>query len=516
LRKLLIGLFAVLALLASIPLVLMATGTISSGSLRMMLNVMTGMEGPAATAAVEHGLQLPPGFTLQLYAGDLPRARFLRFTPGGDLLLSRSHSGDIMLLRKDADGNGQPDSVVTLISGLRRPQGMDIAGGYLYIAESHQIGRVPFDSATGKLAGAYEPLVEGLTDDGNHSRKTLAFGPDGLLYLTQGSTCNVCVEEDERRATMMRFQPDGSGGRIIATGLRNSAGFDWAPWNGELYATDNGRDLLGDDFPPCELNLIEQGRFYGWPYFNGANVPDPDMGDDPLAGQREPTAPAHGFRAHNAPLGIAFVDAKGGWPAGYERTALVALHGSWNRSVPDGYKVVSLHWTDQGVEQRDFLTGFNQDGTISGRPVDVAQGPDGAIYISDDYASAIYRVSPGDNKAGWSPPAATPAASRLDAKPPAWLAGADLPALARRGEQLYFYYECANCHEAGENPKLLTGLADRLGYNAIIDVLKAPQSPMPVYPLSETELRELAVYLLNRHGATTPGATAVPATGDAP
>ncbi len=514
-RKLLIGLFAVLALLAAIPLVLVATGTISSSSLRMILNVMTGMEGPAATAGVEHGLQLPPGFTLQLYAGDLPRARFLRFTPGGDLLLSRPHSGDIMLLRRDADGNGQPDAVVTLISGLKRPLGMDIAGGYLYIAESHQIGRVPFDSATGKLAGAYEPLVEGFTDDGNHWSKTLAFGPDGLLYLTQGSTCNICVEEDERRATMMRFQPDGSGGTIIATGLRNSVGFDWAPWNGELYATDNGRDLLGDDFPPCELNLIEEDRFYGWPYFNGANIPDPDMGDDPLAGQREPTAMAHGFRAHNAPLGIAFIDDTG-WPAGYERTALVALHGSWNRSVPDGYKVVSLHWTDQGIEQRDFLTGFNQDGKISGRPVDIAQGPDGAIYISDDYASAIYRVSPGDGKAGWSPPAAMPAASRLDARPPAWLAGADLPALAKRGEQLYLYYECASCHESGENPKLLTGLADRLGYNAIIDVLRAPRSPMPIYPLSESELREMAVYLLNRHGAGPPGATAAPKAGGAP
>jgi len=357
--------------------------------------------------------------------------------------------------------------------------------------------------------------VEGFTDDGNHWSKTLAFGPDGLLYLTQGSTCNICVEEDERRATMMRFQPDGSGGTIIATGLRNSVGFDWAPWNGELYATDNGRDLLGDDFPPCELNLIEEDRFYGWPYFNGANIPDPDMGDDPLAGQREPTAMAHGFRAHNAPLGIAFIDDTG-WPAGYERTALVALHGSWNRSVPDGYKVVSLHWTDQGIEQRDFLTGFNQDGRISGRPVDIAQGPDGAIYISDDYASAIYRVSPGDNKASWSPPAAIPAASRLDARPPAWLAGADLPALAERGEQLYLYYECASCHESGENPKLLTGLADRLGYNAIIDVLRAPRSPMPIYPLSETELREMAVYLLNRHGASPPGATAVPAAGGAP
>jgi glucose/arabinose dehydrogenase len=497
LRKLVIGLLTVLVLLACIPLVLIVSGTINSNSLKMILNVLMGLEGPPATAtSVKQRFQLPPGFHLELYAANLPKARFLRFTPGGDLLLSRPHSGDIILLRSDANGDGQPDAVITLLDGLKRPAGMDFDGDTLYIAESNRIGRVAFDSANGRLAGDYEPLVEGFTDDGNHWSKTLRVGPDGLLYLSQGSTCNICVEEDERRATMMRFRPDGSGAEIFATGLRNSVGFDWAPWNDGLYATDNGRDLMGDDFPPCELNLVEQGRFYGWPYFNGANVPDPDMGPDPLAGQREPTPPVHDFRAHNAPLGITFIDGRN-WPAGYERAALVALHGSWNRSIADGYKVVSLHWTDEGIEERDFLTGFNREGDIAGRPVDVAQGPDGAVYISDDYAGAIYRVTYGDEGHDWQPPSTpAPVVSRLDTEPPAWLAGADLPAMAERGAQLYFYYDCASCHEAGENPKLLTGLADRLGYDAVIDVLKAPQSPMPIYPLSETQLRELAVYLL--------------------
>jgi glucose/arabinose dehydrogenase len=358
---------------------------------------------------------------------------------------------------------------------------------------------VPFDSASGTLSGDYQPLIEGLTDNGNHWSKTIRIGADKRLYLAQGSTCNICTEEDDRRASMTRFQLDGSEPETVATGLRNSVGFDWAPWSGELYATDNGRDLLGDDFPPCELNRIEQGHFYGWPYFNGDNIPDPDMGADPLSTQRKPTAPAHGFRAHNAPLGITFIEANG-LPGQYQRSALVALHGSWNRSQPDGYKVVSLHWRDDGldngIEERDFLTGFNQDGDISGRPVDVAQGPDGAIYISDDYAGAIYRVSYDRGGATGSPVLAIPAVSRLDAQAPPWLAEADLPAMARRGAELYQRNDCRSCHEQGENPKLLAGLPERLGYNAVIEVLKAPQSPMPIYTLSEIEQRELAVFLL--------------------
>jgi glucose/arabinose dehydrogenase len=479
---------------------MLATGTVDSSSLRMLLNVMAGVSGPVASDEIlRDRYKVPDGFTLELYAADLPHARFLRFTPAGDLLVSRPHEGDVMLLRRDTDGDGRPDARETLVEGLQRPLGMDISGDWLYIAESNRIGRVRFDSATGTVDGTIQPLVEGLTDDGNHWSKTIRISPDNKLYLTQGSTCNICTEDDPKRATMMRFELDGSKPETIATGLRNSVGFDWAPWSGAIYATENGRDLLGDDIPPCELNRIEAGRFYGWPYFYGDNFPDPDMGDDPLAGQREPTAPAHNFRAHNAPLGMTFLVGDK-LPTQYQRSALVALHGSWNRSSPDGYKVVSLHWTADGIEEHDFLTGFYQDGNISGRPVDVAQGPDGAIYISDDYAGAIYRVGYGAHGGAAatsnSMPTATPAASRLDAQPPAWLADADLATMANRGNELFQRYKCRSCHEEGENPKRLDGLAGRLGYGAVIDVLEAPPSPMPVFPLSKTERRELAVFLL--------------------
>ena len=504
LRKLFIGIAVVLGVLVCILLIMLASGTVNLDSPRMALNLLIGLEGPPADAQkVEQRFSVPDGFSLELYAKDLPKARFMRFTPDGDLLVSRPHRGDVLLLRRDQNGDGHPDAAETLLKDLKRPLGLDIAGDYLYVAESNRIGRAAFDSPSGTLTGPYEPLVEDFTDNGNHWTKTLRVGPDGLLYLAQGSTCNVCEEKDERRSTIMRFQRDGSEGEILATGLRNSVGFDWAPWSGQLYATDNGRDLLGDDFPDCELNLIEEGRFYGWPYFNNDNIPDPDMGADPLAGIREPTPPVHGFRPHNAPLGITFVDSSG-WPADYERVALTALHGSWNRSIADGYKVVSLHWTEKGIEERDFLAGFNKNGDIAGRPVDIAQGPDGAIYISDDYAGAIYRVRYNAGATDPSPPMEAATISRLDSAALAWLADADLAAMADNGAALYEKYGCRSCHEDGESPKLLTGLSDRLGYTATIDTLQTPQSPMPAFPFTGMEQRELAVFLLNPDASPAP------------
>ena len=500
-RKFFFSLGVIIILLASVPVLLIASGTTSSSTLVMLLNALTGASGPQTNKQIiRQRYEVPEGFSISLYATDLPKARFLRFTSAGDLLVSRPHSGDIILLGRDEDGDGTPDSRETLVAELNRPLGMDIIDGWLYIAQSNQIGRIPFDEISGSITGEWEPVITGLTDNGNHWSKTIRIGQDNKLYLAQGSTCNICEEDDPRRATMMRFNLDGSEGEILATGLRNSVGFDWAPWSGELFATDNGRDLMGDNFPPCELNLIEPGRFYGWPYFNGDNIPDPDMGPDPLTKTRNPTAPAHGFRAHNAPLGMTFLDAAK-LPPEYERSALAALHGSWNRSTPDGYKVVSLHWTDEGIEERDFLSGFNQEGNISGRPVDVAQGPDGNIFISDDYAGAIYRVSystdAGDsNFSGESAELLVPVMSRMDSEPPAWLADADLAKMAAEGHELYQRFQCGSCHEEGENPKRLDQLSERMGYAAVLEILEAPPSPMPLFPLSDAQRRELAVFLL--------------------
>jgi len=383
----------VLAVLLAALASLVWWGPIPVSDKRVMLDFLLGRGiDPPSTTTVADRLRAPAGMRVQVYSADVPLARVMLFTPAGDLIVSRTRAGVVSLLERDRNGDGITDGHRVLFENLDGPHGLALHDGWLYVAERTAIRRVRFDATTGTPGGSFEPVHTGLTTDGFHQTKTIGIGPDGWLYLAHGSSCNVCVEKDPRRATIMRLRLDGSDAAIYATGLRNSVGFDWAPWDGALYATDNGRDLLGDDFPPDELNRIEQGRFYGWPYVNGFGVADPDLGGA-YAGDPVPTHPVHGFRPHNAPLGIHFVRTAR-LPAGYERTALVALHGSWNRRTPDGYKVVALRWRDDGAfEESDFLSGFlNEDGII-GRPAFVTEGPDGAIYVSDDYAGVVYRVS---------------------------------------------------------------------------------------------------------------------------
>ncbi|UZR27692.1 PQQ-dependent sugar dehydrogenase [Methylococcus mesophilus] len=356
------------------------------------LKSVLGGAAPPAEEALRHRLSLPPGFSPAVYAADLPGARMLRFTRTGDLLVSQPNAGAIVLLEKDADGDGHPDGRQQLLAGLSRPHGLDLWNGWLYVAETYGVVRIRYDAAQRQTSGAPETVVSGIPGGGNHWSRTLKFGPDGGMYVSVGSSCNVCVEDDPLRATLLRFEPDGTKREIYASGLRNTVGFDWRPGTRELYGTDNGRDLLGDDFPPCELNRIEKGAFYGWPYANGNRIADPDYGKGHEVDIQRSLPPAHEFKAHVAPLGMAFL--KGAkLPQEYRGAALVALHGSWNRSKKQGYEVVSLHFGPNGrIAERPFITGFNINEDVIGRPVDLAEGPDGAIYVSDDYAGTIYRI----------------------------------------------------------------------------------------------------------------------------
>jgi glucose/arabinose dehydrogenase len=361
-----------------------------------------GIGAPDSTV-VDQRMKLPSGFSLSLWADDVVGARMMRFTPAGDLLVSSPKRNAIVLVERDSDGDGRSDGERLLLEELANPHGVELYESWLYVGETGALSRVGFDPGRpaneggpsgARLTSELERLVTDIPPGGNHWTRTIRIGPDGWLYMHVGSSCNVCREDDpDRRAAMLRFRPDGSGEETFATGLRNSVGFDWQPGTNALYATDNGRDLLGDDFPPCELNRLERGGFYGFPIANGDRVPDPDYGD---GHEREIAAsipPAFGFRAHTAPLGMTFIRGDR-VPPDYRNAALVALHGSWNRTRKDGYKVVSLHWKPDGsIEERDFMTGFELNEDVIGRPVDVIVGPDGAFYISDDYAGVIWRAA---------------------------------------------------------------------------------------------------------------------------
>ena len=374
---------------------LLSAGLLSRDSVNLGVVLQTAFgigKSQQLPTGIAAQLTTAPGFEISLYADNVPQARFMRLTNGGDLLVSSPRTGQILLLR-DSDGDGLAEPAITLLDNLNLPHGLDLHNGWLYIAEPEAFGRIRFDQATGAVSGDYQRLVTDLPYDGGHYTRTLRV-KDDRLYLSIGSSCNVCREKDPRLAAITSYAPDGSDEQLYATGLRNSVGLDWAPWSGELYATDNGRDHLGDNFPPDELNRVQRGQFYGWPYINGNGVPDPDFGDQLPAGLKtRSTDPVHGFRAHNAPLGIRF-NRSDKLPETYRRSALVALHGSWNRSEPDGYKLVSLHWDERGdITERDFVTGFLQPGDkVLGRPVDIVQLGNGDWLVSDDYADAIYRV----------------------------------------------------------------------------------------------------------------------------
>jgi glucose/arabinose dehydrogenase len=379
--------------------VLLVTCAGAIGGLRYFVTVNTpapwSKPEKLETTALRERVKLPEGFAIDYYVRELPSARFMRFTPNGDLLVS-TRAGKIALVERDRDADGRADGVRMLLEELDTPHGLDLRDGWLYVAETNRVSRVRFDAERGAIDGPLEVVVPELPAGGGHSTRTLRFGPDGAMYVTVGSSCNVCKEEDERRAAMLRYPADGAGYELFATGLRNSVGFDFHPQTGEIYATDNGRDLLGDEFPPCELNHVVRGGFYGWPLAHGDRVPDPEYGKGEEARVAESIPPVLGFGAHTAPLGMTFYRGSA-FPEAYRGAAFVAQHGSWNRSRKSGYRVlaVKLDPRSDSAQASDFAVGFELDEDVIGRPVDVVEGPDGALYISDDYAGAIYRVAYG-------------------------------------------------------------------------------------------------------------------------
>lgn len=460
----------------------------------------TGFRGDAvAEPLLTQRIRLPEGFTINAFAEGMGSVRMLRFTPHGDLLASESRADKVWLIHRDGDGDGYADGKQVLLDTVKQPHGLALRDGWLYIGEGDAVARVRFDPQTRSLGGNVERVVRNLPSGGNHWTRTIGFGPDGFLYVSVGSSCNVCIEEDARRAAILRYGADGGEGRVYALGLRNAVGFAWRPGSNDLYATDNGRDLLGDDFPPCELNRVVEGGFYGWPYANGTNIPDPTFGVTNPDKVAQAIAPVHGFGAHTAPLGIAFYSGEQ-FPGRYRGAAFVALHGSWNRSQLAGYKVVALLFqADGSLVQEDFASGFESNDDVIGRPVDVAVGPDGSLFVSDDYTGSVYRIaykSPARSRQAGEQ-AATPSGTTL-----AMLPASDRQAAAARGKDLWEQHPCRSCHEPGagaEAYKPIPSLSHKHTLESLTTFLRTPQPPMPAFPLSEEQRHDLAIYLLTAH-----------------
>ncbi len=342
-------------------------------------------------------LKLPPDFSIGIFASGLPGARVLALDPGGNLLVSLTSQGRVVALR-DSRGAGVADAAVTVLAGLNQPHGLAFEPGEeprLYVAETDQVAAYDYDPE--RLTATYQQKIADLPSGGRHFTRSLVFLPsprDHRLLISVGSSCNACEESDPRRAKILAVDPDGGELSPFATGLRNSVFLAVHPRSKLVWATEMGRDYLGDDLPPDEINIILEGRDYGWPYCYGKRVHDDTF--DPDGSHREfcaETIPSFiDIPAHSAPLGLAFFP--GTWPREFRDDLLVAYHGSWNRTEPTGYKVVRHRLDSAGnpVEVEDFITGWLTPAGALGRPVDILITDDGVIFISDDKAGVVYRV----------------------------------------------------------------------------------------------------------------------------
>ncbi len=342
-------------------------------------------EAPAAAAAQG----LPAGFKLSVYAEGLGSARFMAFGPDGTLYVGTNERKGNVWAVVDKNRDGRADETIVFADGLGAPHSVAWRDGWLYVGESNRVIRLR-DTNGDLKADQTEVVVPNLPAWGMHFTRTVGFGPDGALYVSVGSDCNAC-EDEPRRATILRFNPDGSGMEIYARGLRNAVGFTWNPDTKEMWATDNGRDWLGDNLPPEDLNLVQRGGDYGWPYCYGQRIPDSELGSPERCARTLPST--FEMPAHSAPLGLAFYTGSM-FPAEYRGDLFIAFHGSWNRSVPTGYKVVRVRFKNgKPVAMEDFVDVWFKGGRAQHRPVDVAVGPDGALYISDDRGGTIFRVT---------------------------------------------------------------------------------------------------------------------------
>jgi glucose/arabinose dehydrogenase len=345
-------------------------------------------QGPGVNGRIK----MPEGFNISTFAS-VPGARSLARSPSGVLFVGTR--GDKVFAVTDTNNDFTADRVYEIADGLFMPNGVAFRDGALYVAEVNRILR--YDNIDPRLGNPPVPIIinDAYPSDRSHGWKFIAFGPDGKLYVPVGGPCNVCEPDDPIYASITRLNPDGTGREIFASGIRNTVGFDWHPQTGELWFTDNGRDNLGDNIPPDELNRAPSpGMNFGFPYCHGGDIPDPQFGSRHACSEFTP--PEIKLGPHVASLGMRFYTGSM-FPAEYRNQIFIAEHGSWNRSTPIGYRISLVRLVEgRAVSYETFADGWLEDGDVWGRPVDLLAMPDGSMLVSDDYGGKIYRITYGE------------------------------------------------------------------------------------------------------------------------
>ena len=326
-------------------------------------------------------------FKLDVVTDEVPSARQMAEAPSGVLFVGSFRAGRVYAV---VPAEGEPE-VVTVAEGLTLPSGVALKGGDLYVAALDRVLRYPNIEATYRDRPAAEIITDKLPDETHHGWKYLSVGPDGYLYVPVGAPCNICESADPRFASILRMDPKTGETTVYAAGVRNSVGMAWHPETGELWFSDNGRDWLGDDLPPEEINRVRTaGAHYGYPYIHGEDIADPEFGEGHEAGDY--IAPEVAIQAHSAALGIAFYTGNQ-FPAEWRHALFVAEHGSWNRSAKVGYRVSVVRFDGGMPRYAPFLDVWLEDERASARPNDVLVARDGTLLISDDLGGRIFRVT---------------------------------------------------------------------------------------------------------------------------
>jgi glucose/arabinose dehydrogenase len=366
------------------------TGRVAAAIAALVLGAACRAAGAGRGAPAVDRLTVPAGFRVTVFSSAVPGARSLTLGTKGTVFVGTQQGS--VYAAVDRDHDGVAEQVATIAKGLDMPNGVAFRQGALYVAEVSRVQR--YDGIEDRLQDPPAPVtvIQGLPTEHHHGWKFIAFGPDDLLYVPVGAPCNVCESSDPRFASILRFRPDGTPVDTMARGVRNTVGFDWEPGTGVLWFTDNGRDLLGDDQPPDELDRAPvPGRHFGFPSCHGGTIPDPVYAKGRDCRSFEP--PAITLGPHVAAIGMRFY--RGAmFPPEYRGSIFIAEHGSWNRSHKVGYRVSLVRVKDgQAVSYRPFVEGWLQGEEAWGRPADVLELPDGSLLVSDEKSGAVYRIT---------------------------------------------------------------------------------------------------------------------------